>query len=72
MLIIPTGIPDVVIVEPKVFEDQRGFFLETFSTRHYPPIGILGPFVQDNMSRSAQGVLRGLHLQNPNAQGKLQ
>jgi dTDP-4-dehydrorhamnose 3,5-epimerase len=71
MQIIKTEIPDVLIIEPKLFGDQRGFFLETYQLERYAAAGIRGPFVQDNMSRSAFGVLRGLHLQNPRAQGKL-
>src|SRR5438046_2648130 len=71
MNVIGTDIPEVVIIEPKVFGDQRGFFLETYNAARYAPAGIAGPFVQDNLSRSARGVLRGLHLQNPRTQGKL-
>ena len=71
MNIINTDIPDVVIIEPKIFGDPRGFFLEHFQAERYSAFGAGGPFVQDNMSRSSQGVLRGLHLQNPNPQGKL-
>jgi dTDP-4-dehydrorhamnose 3,5-epimerase len=71
MNVIPTAISEVLIFEPKVFGDQRGFFLETFKADRYAALGIPGPFVQDNLSRSARGVLRGLHLQNPRAQGKL-
>jgi dTDP-4-dehydrorhamnose 3,5-epimerase len=71
MNVISTAIPEVLIVEPKVFGDQRGFFLETFKVDRYAENGISRPFVQDNLSRSAHGVLRGLHLQNPKAQGKL-
>lgn len=71
MQIIQTEIPDVLIIEPKLFGDQRGFFLETFQTQRYAEAGIKRPFVQDNLSRSAFGVLRGLHLQNPKSQGKL-
>jgi dTDP-4-dehydrorhamnose 3,5-epimerase len=71
MNVISTAIPEVLIIEPKVFGDQRGFFLETFKADRYAEKGILRPFVQDNLSRSAHGVLRGLHLQNPNTQGKL-
>ena len=71
MQIVKTAIPEVLIVEPKMFGDQRGFFLETFQAERYAAAGIRGPFLQDNMSRSAFGVLRGLHLQNPKAQGKL-
>jgi dTDP-4-dehydrorhamnose 3,5-epimerase len=71
MDIIQTSIPGVVIVEPKLFGDHRGFFLETFQAERYASHGIHGPFVQDNLSRSARGVVRGLHLQNPSPQGKL-
>jgi dTDP-4-dehydrorhamnose 3,5-epimerase len=71
MNVVSTAIAGVLIVEPKVFGDQRGFFLETFRADRYAASGITGPFVQDNLSRSAYGVLRGLHLQNPRSQGKL-
>src|SRR5229473_4239707 len=71
MKIVPTEIPDVVIIEPKVFGDSRGCFLETFQSQRYAAAGIKMPFLQDNLSRSACGVLRGLHIQNPKAQGKL-
>jgi dTDP-4-dehydrorhamnose 3,5-epimerase len=71
MNVIATGIPEVLIIEPKLFGDQRGFFLETYQFRRYAEFGISRPFVQDNMSRSSYGVLRGLHLQNPSPQGKL-
>lgn len=66
-----TGIPGVLVIEPKVFGDARGFFMETFSTKRYQDAGIPETFVQDNISYSSRGVLRGLHFQNPNAQGKL-
>ena len=65
------SIPEVVLIEPNVFGDARGFFMESFSVARYAAAGIAGPFVQDNVSRSRRGVLRGLHLQNPHAQGKL-
>ncbi|UTD30673.1 dTDP-4-dehydrorhamnose 3,5-epimerase [Bradyrhizobium sp. WD16] len=71
MNIIATEIPEVLIIEPKLFGDARGFFLESYQAERYAAAGIRRPFVQDNMSRSARGVLRGLHLQNPKAQGKL-
>ena len=71
MNVIQTEIPEVLIVEPKVFGDERGFFCETYQVDRYKSCGIVGPFVQDNLSRSARGVLRGLHLQNPRSQGKL-
>src|SRR5271169_3272450 len=66
-----TELPDVVVIEPRVFGDARGFFLETFQAERYAAAGIHGPFVQDNLSRSAKGTLRGLHFQEPQAQGKL-
>lgn len=66
-----TPLPGVLIVTPKVFGDARGFFLETYSADKYADAGINGPFVQDNWSRSAKNVLRGLHFQNPQGQGKL-
>jgi dTDP-4-dehydrorhamnose 3,5-epimerase len=69
--IVPTAIPDVVIVEPRVFSDQRGFFFESYNRRAFEPHGILGEFVQDNHSRSARNVLRGLHYQIKQPQGKL-
>jgi len=71
MNVIATDIPEVLIIEPKIFGDQRGFFVETYQLRRYAEFGISRPFVQDNMSRSSYGVLRGLHLQNPSPQGKL-
>jgi len=71
MKVIPTTLPGVIVIEPKVFGDTRGFFLETFHVERYAQAGILGPFVQDNHSHSAQGVLRGLHFQKQYPQGKL-
>jgi dTDP-4-dehydrorhamnose 3,5-epimerase len=71
MNVIQTHIPEVLIIEPKVYGDQRGFFCEIYRADRYAQYGITRPFVQDNMSRSARGVLRGLHLQNPRSQGKL-
>lgn len=65
------ALPGVLLVEPRVFEDTRGFFQETYNAAPYLEAGIPGPFVQDNLSFSKRGVLRGLHLQNPNVQGKL-
>ena len=68
----PLAIPDVVLLEPKVFEDGRGFFFESFNqARFEAAIGRAANFVQDNHSRSAHGVLRGLHYQVRQAQGKL-
>ena len=71
MHVIATDVSDVLVIDPKLFGDQRGFFLETYQSTRYAEHGINRPFVQDNLSRSAYGVLRGLHLQNPMAQGKL-
>jgi dTDP-4-dehydrorhamnose 3,5-epimerase len=71
MKVIQTSIVGVLIIEPKCFGDRRGFFIETFEVNRYAAAGIARPFVQDNLSRSSRGVLRGLHLQNPNPQGKL-
>lgn len=71
MQIIETNLPGVLLIEPKVFGDDRGFFMETYQADRYAEAGIPGPFVQDNLSFSQRGVLRGLHFQNPNAQGKL-
>jgi len=66
-----TSLPDVLIIEPDVHADGRGFFLETYQADRYRARGIPGPFVQDNHSRSAAGTLRGLHLQVRRPQGKL-
>ena len=72
MNIIKTKLQDYVIIEPKIFDDKRGFFLETFQTSRYADLaGIILPFVQDNHSRSSRGVLRGLHFQKTKPQGKL-
>ena len=71
MNVIATALPEVLILQPRLFGDQRGFFLETYQLSRYAEHGIGRPFVQDNMSRSSHGVLRGLHLQNPFTQGKL-
>jgi dTDP-4-dehydrorhamnose 3,5-epimerase len=71
MMIQETAIPDVLILEPKVFGDDRGFFFESFNEIEFKKAGILGNFVQDNHSRSAKGVLRGLHYQINHPQGKL-
>lgn len=71
MNLIETRLPGVLIIEPRVFGDARGFFLETFQTDRYRDAGIDLPFVQDNHSRSRKGVLRGLHLQKQHPQGKL-
>jgi len=72
MKVIDTEINDVKIIEPKVFGDERGFFLETFQADRYQEMaGIDLPFIQDNHSRSSKGVLRGLHFQKTRPQGKL-
>lgn len=72
MKVTKTDLPGVLIIEPKMFGDERGFFLETFQAERYRDLaGISLPFVQDNHSRSKRGVLRGLHLQRKRAQGKL-
>ncbi len=71
MKVVETKLPGVLIVEPDRFGDARGFFQEIWHEGRYEEAGIRGPFVQDNLSLSAHGVLRGLHFQNPNAQGKL-
>jgi dTDP-4-dehydrorhamnose 3,5-epimerase len=71
MKIIPTSIPGVVLLEPKVFGDERGFFYESWNKRTFAELGIDGDFVQDNHSKSQKNVLRGLHYQIEHAQGKL-
>ena len=71
MNVTRAAIPDVLIIEPKVFGDQRGFFFESYNRRALEPHGIAGEFVQDNHSRSAKNVLRGLHYQIRQPQGKL-
>jgi len=72
MNIIATDIPDVLIIEPKIFGDSRGFFFESFNAREFTRLtGVDAHFVQDNHSRSQRGVLRGLHYQIDNPQGKL-
>ena len=72
MKVIPTAIPDLLILEPKVFGDARGFFMESFNAKAFrDATGLDVSFVQDNHSRSGKGVLRGLHYQIEQAQGKL-
>ena len=71
MRVEPTAIPDVRLVEPRVFGDARGFFFESWNRRAFAEAGIDAEFVQDNHSRSHRGVLRGLHYQIVHAQGKL-
>lgn len=71
MNVIQTHLPGVLIIEPKVFGDERGFFVECYQEPRYRDVGIEMPFVQDNHSRSQYGVLRGLHFQRNRPQGKL-
>lgn len=71
MKIIQTALPGAVVIEPQVFGDTRGFFYESFNAARFHGAGIDARFVQSNVSRSAKGVLRGLHYQWPNPQGKL-
>jgi dTDP-4-dehydrorhamnose 3,5-epimerase len=71
MIVTETAIPGVLIIEPKVFGDRRGFFTELFQSQRYAENGMRRQFFQDNLSRSAKGTLRGLHFQNPKPQGKL-
>ena len=71
MKLIQTAIDGLLIIEPKVFGDDRGFFMESWNAEAFREAGLDLGFVQDNHSRSARGVLRGLHFQNPNPQGKL-
>lgn len=71
MLFHPTELPGVIQIEPKIFRDARGFFMETYHVEKFCAAGIAAPFVQDNHSRSVRNILRGLHIQVPYAQGKL-
>ena len=71
MQVTEQRVPGVLLIEPKVFGDARGYFKETFSAQRYADAGVVGTFVQDNVSKSARGILRGLHLQHPQGQGKL-
>lgn len=71
MQLIETKLPDVKLIEPRVFGDDRGFFMETWNARAFSDLGLHESFVQDNHSRSSKGVLRGLHYQIRQPQGKL-
>jgi dTDP-4-dehydrorhamnose 3,5-epimerase len=71
MKFTPTSLPEVILIEPDVYRDPRGFFLETYHQRKYAEHGIPGPLVQDNHSFSRRGALRGLHAQKQRPQGKL-
>jgi dTDP-4-dehydrorhamnose 3,5-epimerase len=71
MRVLPTDLPGVLLIDPDVFRDSRGYFLETFNQRRYREAGISCSFVQDNQSRSVRGTLRGIHAQLRKPQGKL-
>ena len=71
MQVTDTSLPAVLIVEPRVFHDERGYFYESWNARNYAAAGIAQDFVQDNVSWSGHGVLRGLHFQHPSGQAKL-
>jgi dTDP-4-dehydrorhamnose 3,5-epimerase len=71
MIVTATALPEVLLLEPRVFTDDRGFFFESWNARVFAGAGIDAPFVQDNHSRSRRGVVRGLHYQIEHAQGKL-
>jgi dTDP-4-dehydrorhamnose 3,5-epimerase len=71
MNVTPTALPGVMLIEPRVFGDERGFFFESWNARAFAAAGVGATFVQDNHSRSRRGVLRGLHYQIEHAQGKL-
>lgn len=71
MKVIESKLSGVLTIEPKVFGDYRGYFMETWQQQRYLDAGIRDQFVQSNVSKSQKGVLRGLHFQNPNPQGKL-
>src|SRR5438874_609819 len=71
MNVAETELAGVLVIEPRVFSDERGLFLETYSAERYAALGLPVRFVQDNFSRSVRGTLRGLHFQEPHAQGKL-
>lgn len=71
MKVTPQAIPDLLLLEPRAFGDARGFFYECWNQRKYADAGLPSEFVQDNVSFSGRGILRGLHVQNPHSQGKL-
>jgi len=71
MKVAHQSMPDLLLIEPDVFGDARGFFFESWNHKKYADAGLPYTFVQDNVSRSSRGILRGLHAQNPGAQGKL-
>ena len=71
MIVYEADLKGLIVIEPRIFGDDRGFFMESFQTDRYAEIGIELPFVQDNISRSRRGVVRGLHFQKTKPQGKL-
>jgi dTDP-4-dehydrorhamnose 3,5-epimerase len=71
MKVEATSLPGVLVIEPRVFADGRGLFLETYAAARYAEVGVPAHFVQDNFSRSRRGTVRGLHFQEPEPQGKL-
>jgi len=71
MNVVETDLPGVLLLEPRIFGDERGWFFESWQQERYAELGIGGPFVQDNQAYSRRGTLRGLHIQNPYGQGKL-
>jgi dTDP-4-dehydrorhamnose 3,5-epimerase len=71
MKVSKTELPGVLVITPDVYGDDRGYFVETWRSRRYAELGLPESFVQDNLSMSRRGILRGLHLQHPNGQGKL-
>lgn len=71
MKVTPTALPEVLLIEPRVFGDARGYFFESYNAERYALVGVPGPFVQDSISCSSRGILRGLHFQHPRDQGKV-
>lgn len=71
MRVTPSDLPEVIVIEPKIFGDSRGYFWESWHRDRYRDAGLPEVFAQDNLSKSSRGVLRGLHFQEPKAQGKL-
>ena len=71
MKLIPTALPEVFIIEPRVFGDERGYFFESWHGARHEAAGLPSAYVQDNLSYSEKGVIRGLHFQNPHAQGMI-
>lgn len=71
MIVYEVDLKGLLVIEPQIFGDNRGFFMETFQIERYAEIGVALPFIQDNLSRSSHGVIRGLHFQKTRPQGKL-